>query len=175
MLDMPHPRTPNAMDAHIARRLRILRQRKKMSLVDVAEALGITHQQCQKYETGQNRISASRLREIASVLGVPMAFFFEDGPDLQSSLPQADLTDIREMAMFLNSAEGRALSSAFARIGDVKLRKTIVQLVDELAKAPEGTSSALTQLIGAAGSSLQAIAAIASLRDQNEGNDPTRA
>lgn len=67
----------NPLDAHIGRRIRQRRQLMDMSQSDVAMRLGITFQQLQKYEVGTNRVSASRLWEIADILKVPVSFFFE--------------------------------------------------------------------------------------------------
>jgi transcriptional regulator with XRE-family HTH domain len=69
---MSHP-----IDAHIGQRIRQRRWIAKLSQMAVAERLGITFQQLQKYEVGANRVSASRLWEIAQVLEVPVAYFFE--------------------------------------------------------------------------------------------------
>lgn len=74
------------MDVHVGRRLRLRRTLLNLSQEQLANAVGVTFQQIQKYERGSNRISASRLYDISKVLGVPVAFFFEDiGEDIISS------------------------------------------------------------------------------------------
>ncbi|MBB4285330.1 helix-turn-helix transcriptional regulator [Roseospira goensis] len=65
------------MDVYVGRRLRQRRQLLKMSQEQLARAIGVTFQQIQKYERGANRISASRLYDIAQVMGVPINFFFD--------------------------------------------------------------------------------------------------
>lgn len=70
------PRRPGSIDTHLGKRLRVARQRQHVSQMDLAEMLGITFQQVQKYEKGVNRISAARLFNIAHLLQVPIGFFF---------------------------------------------------------------------------------------------------
>jgi transcriptional regulator with XRE-family HTH domain len=104
-----------------------------MSQEKLGEHLGITFQQIQKYEKGTNRIGASRLQHISSVLSVPVSFFFEDAPGtpnvtaaaagLAESRPASYMTD------FLSSSEGIQLNKAFTRIKDSKMRRRIIDLV----------------------------------------------
>ncbi len=72
---MPHP-----VDVHVGGRIKLRRQLLGLSQSALAEALGLTFQQVQKYEKGANRVSASRLLHIASILKVPILFFFDDMP-----------------------------------------------------------------------------------------------
>lgn len=69
---MPHP-----VDVHVGKRVRHRRWMIGMTQQQLAEKVGIKFQQIQKYETGANRISASRLWDIAEALDVPVSFFFE--------------------------------------------------------------------------------------------------
>ena len=73
-------KSPNPIDRHVGARVRMRRMMVSMSQEKLGDKLGITFQQIQKYEKGTNRIGASRLQHIASVLQVPVAFFFEDAP-----------------------------------------------------------------------------------------------
>lgn len=66
------------VDRHVGGRIRLQRVLLNLSQERVAKALGITFQQLQKYESAANRVSASRLHDVAGVLGVPVAWFFED-------------------------------------------------------------------------------------------------
>ncbi|MCA0016647.1 helix-turn-helix domain-containing protein, partial [Mesorhizobium sp. B264B1A] len=75
---------PNPIDIHVGSRIRLRRNMLGMSQEKLGENLGITFQQIQKYEKGTNRVGASRLQAIASILGVPVAFFFEDAPGQES-------------------------------------------------------------------------------------------
>lgn len=76
-----NPRTVTAIDAHVSRRLRELRTMRGIAQQALAGHLGVTFQQLQKYETGVNRISVSRLYQLAGVLNVPITWFY-DGLDV---------------------------------------------------------------------------------------------
>ena len=109
-----------------------------MSQEKLGEALGITFQQIQKYEKGTNRVGASRLQQISQVLGVPVAFFFEDAPgEVATSGEMAEPNSSAYVVDFLSSAEGLQLNRSFARISDAKVRRKIVELVRTLADEPE--------------------------------------
>jgi len=71
-------RSSNARDRYIARKLRERRIEMRLSQADLANSLGITHQQVYKYEQGIDRIPASRLYEFAKILSVPISFFYEE-------------------------------------------------------------------------------------------------
>ena len=71
---------PNPIDKHVGSRVRMRRVLIGMSQERLGSALGLTFQQVQKYEKGTNRIGASRLQQIAGVLNVAAAYFFEDMP-----------------------------------------------------------------------------------------------
>ncbi|MCA1776743.1 MAG: helix-turn-helix transcriptional regulator [Paracoccaceae bacterium] len=73
---MTHP-----IDVHVGKRIRHRRWMQGCTQQQLAEAVGIKFQQIQKYETGMNRVSASRLWQIASFLQVPVSFFFEGVED----------------------------------------------------------------------------------------------
>ena len=77
---MANKKQPNPIDMHVGSRVRMRRMMLGMSQEKLGENLGITFQQIQKYEKGTNRIGASRLQHIATVLEVPVSFFFEDAP-----------------------------------------------------------------------------------------------
>ena len=74
-------RRPNPIDVHVGSRVRFRRMLLGMSQEKLGEKLGLTFQQIQKYEKGINRIGASRLFDLAQVLGVPVQFFYEEAPD----------------------------------------------------------------------------------------------
>ena len=71
---------PHPIDLHVGKRLRELRMLKGLGQSQIAKLLGITFQQVQKYERGANRVSASRLYDIAEALGVPVSYFYDDIP-----------------------------------------------------------------------------------------------
>ena len=130
-------KTPNPIDSHVGNRVRMQRILLKMSQEKLGEALGITFQQVQKYEKGVNRISASRLQQIAQFLNVPPSFFFQDAPDSQASAPAAggfsDIASSQYVVDFLSTTEGLQLNRAFARINEPKTRKRIIELVTTIA------------------------------------------
>jgi transcriptional regulator with XRE-family HTH domain len=103
-----------------------------LSQEKVADALGLTFQQVQKYEKGMNRISASRLHQLASILQVPIPFFFDGAPQ-QSAKPLIKAESPNYVNDFLATHDGLALTKAFMQIEDAKLRRGIVNLVQQLA------------------------------------------
>src|SRR5919107_3688638 len=74
----PKIETPNPIDVRVGARLRLRRMMLGLSQEKLAEMIGLTFQQVQKYERGANRIGASRLYELSRVLDVPVSFFFDD-------------------------------------------------------------------------------------------------
>lgn len=128
-------KSPNPIDKHVGARVRMRRMMIGMSQEKLGDALGLTFQQIQKYEKGTNRIGASRMLQISSILGVPVEFFYQDAPDLQGMRAEgfAETPPADYMADFLSTAEGVALMKAFSRIRDGKVRKRVVELVQALA------------------------------------------
>jgi transcriptional regulator with XRE-family HTH domain len=124
-------KAPNPIDKHVGSRVRMRRMMLKMSQEKLGDALGLTFQQVQKYEKGSNRIGASRLQQIAQILQVPVAFFFEGAPSHVA--PAADAPSSAFVSEYLASAEGLALTKAFMRIKNPKLRRRIVDLVEQIA------------------------------------------
>ena len=82
-MTIPPSRRPHPIDVHVGARVKLLRVLVGMSQSQLAEAIGLTFQQIQKYERAGNRISASALYGIAQVLDVPVSFFFDDMADVQ--------------------------------------------------------------------------------------------
>lgn len=136
MSHKPQTKTPNAIDVHVGSRIRLQRTLKGMSQTTLAEGLGVTFQQVQKYEKGTNRVGSSRLQAIASILGVPVAWFFEEGPVSSSTSQGSEAGAGREITQFLNSVEGLSLNRAFVKIQDDKIRRKIVDVVKALAREP---------------------------------------
>ncbi len=123
-------KTPNAIDAYVGERVRWRRKLLGMSQVSLSESLGITFQQLQKYEKGVNRIGASRLQRIAEVLGVPIGFFFDEDRTQAAGLRLSADTD--EVASFIASKEGLALTRAFLAIEDANIRRKLLALARSL-------------------------------------------
>ena len=122
---------PNPIDKHVGSRVRMRRMMLGMSQSTLADGLDLTFQQVQKYEKGTNRISASRLQQISNILQVPVSFFFEGTPG--QSKAKDDAPSLAYVTDFLATRNGLALTKAFMKIKDAKLRRNIVHLVEELA------------------------------------------
>jgi transcriptional regulator with XRE-family HTH domain len=124
----------NPIDKHVGSRVRMRRLMLHMSQTEIADALGLTFQQVQKYEKGTNRVSASRLQHMCQILQVPVSFFFEGLPDL-SGVREQDQFEAYPPAYvneFLATSDGLVLVKAFTQIRDVKLRRSIVLLVEQI-------------------------------------------
>ncbi|MEA2985518.1 MAG: hypothetical protein QOD94_1772 [Alphaproteobacteria bacterium] len=127
-------KTPNPTDKYVGSRVRMRRMMLGMSQEKLGDALGLTFQQVQKYEKGTNRIGASRLQQIAHFLQVPVSFFFEGAPDLPARpAGTMDAPSPSYVSDFLATSDGLALTKAFMRIKDPKLRRRIVDLVSQIA------------------------------------------
>ena len=127
-------KSPDPVDKYVGSRVRMRRLMLGMSQTELADGLGLTFQQVQKYEKGTNRMGASRLQHIAHILRVPLAFLFEGAPQ-PGGRPKgmAEAVSPAYVADFLASSEGLALTRAFTRIRQAKLRRRIVDLVEEVA------------------------------------------
>ena len=127
-------KAPNPVDKYVGSRVRMRRIMLGMSQEKLGEALGLTFQQIQKYEKGTNRVGASRIQQISEILQVPVSFLFEGGP---SGTPNAEGfsegSSPSYVSDFLATSEGLALTRAFTRITDAKLRRSIVELVEQIA------------------------------------------
>jgi transcriptional regulator with XRE-family HTH domain len=102
-----------------------------MSQEKLGDALGLTFQQVQKYEKGTNRIGASRLQHIASIQQVPISFFFEGAPGSSHVLEEAPSSAY--VSDFFATSDGLALTKAYMHIQNAKLRRSIVDLVKQIA------------------------------------------
>jgi transcriptional regulator with XRE-family HTH domain len=126
-------KAPNPIDKHVGSRVRMRRMMLNMSQEKLGDALDLTFQQVQKYEKGTNRIGASRLQQIAHILQVPIEFFFEGAPSgVAHPTGLGDAPSPAYVSDFLASSEGLALTRAFTRISDPKVRRRIVDLVEAI-------------------------------------------
>lgn len=130
-------KAPNPVDKYVGSRVRMRRIMLGMSQEKLGEALGLTFQQVQKYEKGTNRVGASRIQQIAEILQVPVSFLFEGGPSGVAGPDGFEGASPSYVSDFLATSEGLALTKAFTRITDSKLRRSIVDLVEQIA-AREG-------------------------------------
>jgi transcriptional regulator with XRE-family HTH domain len=131
-------KVPDPIDIHVGARLRMRRMLVGLSQEKLGVALGITFQQIQKYEKGANRVSASRLQELARILRVPPSFFFDGAPS--GPAPAAGFAEPEVdsyVVDFLATSEGLQLNRAFALIRDPEVRRRILDLVTSLAHDDE--------------------------------------
>lgn len=141
------PVTPKPVDVHVGQRLRLRRSLVGMSQERLAELLGITYQQVQKYERGTNRIGSSRLHEIARALGVPVAWFFDgmaappglaedEAPAFIHDLAGAPAPGPADPAGASFGRETLEMVRVFNRIGDPLVRRRLYELARALADMP---------------------------------------
>lgn len=123
---------PNPVDIHVGARVRFCRTMKKVSQTTLADALGLTFQQIQKYERGSNRISASRLWDIGRALEVPVTYFFEDLPKVPSDEEAHRQNPVPEL-----SRESIALLIAYSKINKKSIRRRVFDLTHALANIKE--------------------------------------
>jgi transcriptional regulator with XRE-family HTH domain len=135
-------KAPNPVDKYVGSRVRMRRIMLGMSQEKLGDALGLTFQQIQKYEKGTNRVGASRIQQISEILQVPVSFLFEGGPSTTASVIGAgEAISPTYVSDFLATSEGLALTRAFMRITDAKLRRSIVDLVERIAAQEQSDKS----------------------------------
>ncbi len=115
----------NPRDIDVGRRVRTQRLARRMSQTTLANHLGVSFQQIQKYEKGTNRISAGRLEQIAKALNAPLTFFFGVTDSTKST---------EEIMGFLDTANALRLIKAFSRIRNPELQRAVVLLVEGMAE-----------------------------------------
>jgi len=128
-------KAPNPIDKHVGSRVRMRRMMLSMSQEKLGDALGLTFQQVQKYEKGTNRIGASRLQQISNILQVPVSFFFEGAPHIPGERHGGlgEAPSPAYVSDFLATSDGLSLTKAFMRIKNSKMRRRIVDLVEQIA------------------------------------------
>ncbi len=124
-------RKPNDVDAHVGARLRQRRMLLGISQEQLAEMLGLTFQQVQKYERGTNRVSASRLFQLARSLDTPITWFFED---IESDKAAAKAASETEEGDPMSRRETLELVRVYSRIDDRKVRKKLYEMAKALAE-----------------------------------------
>lgn len=126
-------KAPDAVDKNVGNLVRMRRLLLDLTQAELAKAIGVSFQQVQKYEKGTNRISASRLQQIADLLRVPPQFFFERlGDNEEAATPSRLSASHPSISEFVASAEGLRLIKAFTQIKQRSVRKTIIQLLETL-------------------------------------------
>ena len=139
---------PNTVDKHVGKRLRTRRSLLGISQEKLAEAVGVTFQQIQKYERGTNRVSAGRLLRFSEVLNVPINYFYEEmngssskilsglSDNEQESFQSGDDKDDKKAtdSDILNKRETLELVKAYYSISDPKKRKDILKFIKSMTK-----------------------------------------
>ncbi len=130
-------RSPNPVDVHVGDRIRRRRRALGISQDKLAEALGLTFQQVQKYERGANRVSASKLYQVARALHAPIPYFFDGlpNPAFNGGVGESETsTFAHEMPL---TPEEREFASNLSRIENRRVRKRLLELVRSLAEDGE--------------------------------------
>ncbi len=125
---------PDPIDRHVGARIRLRRNELGISQEKLAEAIGVSFQQVQKYERAANRVSASKLWEIARALKTTVAYFYEGLPTEGRAERPGDRNEL------LRTAEGQELARYFPRIAASGVRRQILELVRTMASDPEEAS-----------------------------------
>jgi transcriptional regulator with XRE-family HTH domain len=130
------------LDQLIGSRIRLLRKTLQADAGKLAKNIGITYQQLQKYESGKNRISASKLWLVAHELNVPVRYFYQDYFDGQTDAPNPDNADFKhtehmEIAHLIASATGFELFKCYALIKNDKVRSSIMNLIRSIVRNDE--------------------------------------
>lgn len=123
---MVHP-----IDTHVGKRLRECRTVAGMSQQAIGDALGVSFQQVQKYETGTNRISSSRLYELSAILGVTVAYFFEEVQQGRAAIPALLSAPLPEN---INRRETLEMIRAYYGIPGEDARRGVFELIKALSK-----------------------------------------
>ncbi|CAO4133403.1 helix-turn-helix domain-containing protein [Methylorubrum extorquens] len=121
------PKQATKQDVIVGLRIQALRKSRGLSQTALGVAIGVTFQQIQKYENSTNRVGASRLSDIARVLGAPVSVFFEEGND-------AAAQEKTEVFDFLRAPGAVDLLNAFITIEDDRLRREVLALVRSAAR-----------------------------------------
>jgi transcriptional regulator with XRE-family HTH domain len=122
---------PHPIDVHVGVRVKLRRKMVGLSQEQLGEAIGLTFQQVQKYERGVNRIGASRLLEIARVLDVPIAFFYDDVDPVRAPPIPRGLAEDKEKDL-LDERETGELVSAYYGISDARIRQRLFEMAKTL-------------------------------------------
>ena len=145
MDDQTEDRSPNPIDMHVGERIRRRRRALGVSQDWLADQLGLTFQQVQKYERGANRVSASKLYQIAKALQASIPYFFEGLPDPAQVAGVAETEGSAFVHETPLTPEERELVTLLSRIDNRRVRRRVLELVRSLAEAaldgPTETSS----------------------------------
>ncbi len=136
---------PDLIDIHVGKRIKLRRTLLHISQEQLAGDIGVTFQQVQKYESGHNRVSASRLFDISRVLNCPIAYFFEDirpetMGDRTTPAPRSAVDGLAEEAAGdldadpMQRTETLELVRAYWRLQTADLRRNMLELLGNISK-----------------------------------------
>lgn len=132
---MALPKEAQLIDVEVGARIRQRRKLLGLSQAALADQIGVTFQQVQKYEKGSNRVGSSRLHQIAGVLGIEPAALFGQGVEG----PDSRTEEVVVLEHMIGTPEGLALNRAFVKISNAAARKSIIALVKAIASDTEPT------------------------------------
>ena len=128
-------KAPNAIDVHIGQKMRARRVHLGMSQEKLANGLGLTYQQVQKYEKGVNRVGGSRLQQMSDALGVSPSHFFDGAPTGgKKAAPNEGELSQPEIYSFLATRDGATLVRGYLAIEHKPLRQAVIDLMRTIAK-----------------------------------------
>jgi transcriptional regulator with XRE-family HTH domain len=130
-------RTPDPLDVMVGAKIRIFRAHRRISQTELAEQIGVTFQQVQKYEKGTNRVGAGRLSRIAAVLGVSIGELFES--------PGEKPADLSSPFRLLTDPSALRVLKAYARTTSPRIRRAIAELVEGIADRRPATKSSIAR------------------------------
>jgi transcriptional regulator with XRE-family HTH domain len=128
------PKSTTPVDTRVGARIRMRRMLVGISQTELGEKSGVTFQQIQKYEKGTNRVSVSRLHQIAQTLGVPVEFFYEG----LSEGATASIDNVPDVSTMLGTADALDMLKAFAALENRSVRRRLVALTEQLVAAQTG-------------------------------------
>lgn len=120
-------KSPHEIDKDVGERLKILRIARHVSQDELGKSIGVTYQQIQKYESATNRISSSRIHQIANFFHVDVSYFF--GEDISKYDPSD-----HSVLEFIKTADGFSLNSAFVSIKSPAVRRRVVDLIRSISE-----------------------------------------
>ena len=118
-------KVPTKEDVYFGERIKEARIAKGMGQKDLADLIGVSYQQLQKYESGENRVNGARIKLLVSALNRPLTFFLPDATDVRA---YADPV----VSSFMATKDGHAIAMKFPRITSIKARRAVMDLIDEL-------------------------------------------
>ena len=131
-------RKSGPLDALVGAKIRMFRTNRGISQTALAEKIGVSFQQVQKYENGANRVGASRLSEIAAALGISVGDLFES--------PQDRTTDSNSPVHLLTEPGALRVLKAYVRTTDPRVRLAIAKLVESIADRKPAAKASIARL-----------------------------